>query len=245
MTQEELKSLAKEYLGKWVSFRNDSKELCTTTFIKPVTIKTYPPTELHKEIFLLGPTIKIDKQYQLEGLQYSVNGYVVISTPALKAVFPTEEQIVQFENIINIYDNLNTNKTIAMITEDYVHFETAKLLAEKGFDGICETSYYISNDGCENVVSIGDFAKVRAYRSGLIAAPTLQMACKWLREKFDLHIIAYPFKTDNPTSVKHYCCRVYKTFNLLGYEKYENETLTSYEEAVETALNYCLNNLIK
>ncbi|MBQ3690163.1 MAG: hypothetical protein II937_09960 [Bacteroidales bacterium] len=80
---------------------------------------------------------------------------------------------------------METNKTI---TEDYCDFETAKLLAEKGFDGMCETSYYISNVGCENAVSTGDFAKVRPWRSKLIAAPTLQMACKWLREVHGLHI---------------------------------------------------------
>lgn len=67
------------------------------------------------------------------------------------------------------------------------------------------------------------------------------MAMKWLREECDLHIIAYPY---NVNGKKKWCCQVYKTFNLLGNEKYVNETLGSYEEAVEAALKYCLTELI-
>lgn len=112
MTQEELKSLTKEYLGRWVSFKNDfknaSKELCTTTFIKPIAIKTSPYPKPYNETFFVGPIIKIDRQYQLKGLYYSENGYVTISTPTPEAVFPTEEQVAQFENIINIYNDLDS-----------------------------------------------------------------------------------------------------------------------------------------
>ena len=46
MTQEELKSLAKEYLGKWVSFRinklKSDKGIDTIKFIKPTNVRTYP-----------------------------------------------------------------------------------------------------------------------------------------------------------------------------------------------------------
>lgn len=130
------------------------------------------------------------------------------------------------------------------ITEDYVSFETAKLLKEKGFDVVTEKCYILDNSNlC--AVTVGQLFNGKPQGKYEIPAPTLQMACKWLREKHDLHIIAYPFKTDNPTSVKHYCCRVYKTFNLLGCEKYGNETLSSYEEAVEAAIKYCLTDIIK
>lgn len=123
------------------------------------------------------------------------------------------------------------------ITEDYVSFETAKLLNEKGFDGICETSYYISNNGCENAVSIGDFAKVRAYRSGLIPAPTLQMACKWVREKHHIFIQVELYSKRND-----YCFNVFKNTQEMLIEYLE--VCNSYEEAVEAALTYCLTNLL-
>lgn len=121
------------------------------------------------------------------------------------------------------------------ITEDYVSFETAKLLNEKGFDGICETSYYISNVGCENAVSTGDFAKVRPWRSELIPAPTLQMACKWLREVHHIFIQVELYSKRND-----YCFEVFKNTKRLIIEHIE--IYNSYEEATEGAILYCINN---
>ena len=53
-----------------------------------------------------------------------------------------------------------------MMTEDYVSFETAKLLKEKGFDEECQKYY-------------GDYK---------YPCPTLQMAMKWLREEHKLYM---------------------------------------------------------
>ena len=135
-----------------------------------------------------------------------------------------------------------------MIQEDYVSFETAKLLKEKGFDESVNRFYEIyAGTPYSSLRSEYPLVKTEYCRNSFTtnyAAPTLQMAMKWLREVHDLHIIAYPFKSGDDTSIKHYCCQVFKTFNLLGYEKYVNETLTSYEEAVEAALKYCLEKLI-
>lgn len=85
------------------------KGLDTIKFIKPTNVRTYPQPDLRNEVFLVGQSIKIDLNYQLEGLRYSKNDYVVFN-PSLKVVFPIEEQIAQFENIINIYNNLNIDK---------------------------------------------------------------------------------------------------------------------------------------
>ncbi len=125
-----------------------------------------------------------------------------------------------------------------MIKEDHVSFEVAKLLKEKGFDERSAASYDLKGELKEGYAN---WNKAPIW----YAAPTHQMAIKWLREIYDLHIIAYPFKSGNDTSTKHYCCQVFKTFNLLGYEKYTNETLTSYEEAIEAALKYALENLME
>ena len=125
-----------------------------------------------------------------------------------------------------------------MITEDYVSFEVAKLLKEKGFDEKCR-SYYFGSSGRHSRCALE--IKTNDFRDGEILRPTLQMACKWLREIYDLHIIAYPYKANDK---KKWCCYVYKTFNLLGCEQYIDETLDSYEEAVEAALKYVLENLV-
>lgn len=119
-----------------------------------------------------------------------------------------------------------------MITEDYVSYEIAKLLKEKGFEQIgCEKRYNLQ----------GDLVSGFAYGP---VAPTHQMALKWLREVYDLHIIVYPWQADNEEKAIHWCCTVYKAFAHLGNDVYTNETPKYYEEAIETALLYVLKNLI-
>lgn len=148
-----------------------------------------------------------------------------------------------------VHTLLKKNILIDMINEDYCSFEVAKLLKEKGFDWECETSYYISNEGCENAVSVGDFTKVRPWRDALIAAPTHQMAIKWLREENGVYIYVEPFIT---ISSEGYNLEGYKpwttTFkrnwfnplNEIGKAAYTQ----SYEEAIEAALKFSLENLI-
>ena len=127
-----------------------------------------------------------------------------------------------------------------MITEDYVSFEIAKLLKEKGFDEIkCNTCYKWNGNFCNNRKSMSGIDNEICYQ-----APTLQMAMKWLRKMYDLHIITYPWRANKEERAAHWCCKVYKSFNLLGCEKYTNETPSSYEEACEAAIKYCLENLI-
>lgn len=132
------------------------------------------------------------------------------------------------------------------ITEDYVSFECAKLLKEKGFDELCECAY--SENGqyllsCYKGVVNRRIKNSEALNfSYSVVAPTLQMAMKWLREKHLLHIsidmvnggrweyeiddISCPF--DGGVLPKCYC---YKSF-------------CSYEEGINEAIKYCLENLI-
>ena len=123
-----------------------------------------------------------------------------------------------------------------MITEDYVSFETAKLLKEKEFDEPCIATY--------NLVT-KDFEVEEVYQdwttrwAAYVSAPTLQMAMKWLREK---HIIIIPevetFYADGSVSSWEY--------HIWCDDNYEEEQhgFSSYEEACEAAIKYCLENLI-
>ena len=67
------------------------------------------------------------------------------------------------------------------ITEDYVSFETAKLLKEKGFDE-CPLYRY---DDCGQFWVQGGYDKTIKWH---FPAPTIQMTMKWLREKHNVHI---------------------------------------------------------
>ena len=116
-----------------------------------------------------------------------------------------------------------------MIQEDYVSFETALLLKEKGFEQVgCQKQYNTQGDLC-----VG-------YCYGPVA-PTLQMVMKWLRE---VHNIFIEISTSIDLNGDYHF-----SYTILDKEcKYVRRWYTDfdwkYEEAVEAALKYCLENLI-
>ena len=129
-----------------------------------------------------------------------------------------------------------------MITEDYVSFETAKLLKEKRFN---ERTYcYFTLEG-EIRESLGSAPWNNSIdETGPICAPTLQMTMKWLREVYNLEI--YPYHND-PTIINNskWWFEIIKWPNSsFEYESEEDEEYDTYEEACESAINYCLKNLI-
>lgn len=121
-----------------------------------------------------------------------------------------------------------------MITEDYVSFETAKLLKEKGFNDVPVYTYYLSYGGF--YMSSMAVTNKKLYAQGHIAAPTLQMAMKWLRE---IHHIAIE------TEWEHLWYAYIKPMTSKPSEEdyYQCES-SKYEEACEAAIKYCLENLI-
>ena len=120
-----------------------------------------------------------------------------------------------------------------MITEDYVSFEVAKLLKEKGFDEKCNIAYFNG--------TLVDYTMFGFCLGGdLLYCPTLQMAMKWLREVHKWHIeisrgeygyFVHIVSAKN-LSTENYAVQLEGGYNL------------SYEEACESAIKYCLENLI-
>ena len=126
-----------------------------------------------------------------------------------------------------------------MITEDYVSFEVAKLLKEKGFDEIeCNTCYKWNGNFCNNRRSMSGIDKEICYQ-----APTHQMALKWLREAHSKNIILDMVPLDEDSYVlwtfNVYCNKNYKIMWGTKQPKYN-----TYEDAIEAAIKYCLTNLI-
>ena len=123
-----------------------------------------------------------------------------------------------------------------MVTEDYVSFETAKLLKEKGFDEPCfryAESKKIYESGAWMVANV---------TGGAVGIPTLQMAMKWLRNTFHLEI--YPFH-DAIQENNDWWYRIERHFKGCGLTEHESDVIyKTYEEACETAIKYCLENLI-
>ena len=123
-----------------------------------------------------------------------------------------------------------------MITEDYVNFETAKLLKEKGFDGICGTAYEtITNEHAVEQSAISEWGKLCQAKR-----PTLQMTMKWLREE---HKIAINIGWGEVFEKNYQWWCIILNQNS-GEILRENEYHKTYEEAAEAAIKYCLENLI-
>lgn len=123
------------------------------------------------------------------------------------------------------------------ITEDYVSFETAKLLKEKGFDEGCHSFY----DYAQRL----QFIETVTYDSELseedneCVAPTHQMAMAWLREVHNIVISIYPTIETDVIVREDYNYAIYKNKTVV----YQSCS-TSYEEAVEASLKYVLEKLI-
>lgn len=135
-----------------------------------------------------------------------------------------------------------------MITEDYVSFETAKLLKEKGFDEPCECLYDTENNNVSIVNGWMNISNSELEEREFVcySAPTLQMAMKWLREVHGLHChIDYDF-------VLGWYCEITSLNETVEYDYEEMKHyhpgndygFSSAEEACEAAIKYCLENLI-
>jgi hypothetical protein len=135
-----------------------------------------------------------------------------------------------------------------MITEDYVSFETAKLLKEKGFDEECSCFY-------DNIIYYGTpglkvdgrlYYKNSALDDEEYAAPTLQMAMKWLRKEHNLALSTSVTVGGWRSGVSRIKLdgEGYVVDIIDGIDGGNIPNCDTYEEACEAAIRYCLENLI-
>ena len=133
------------------------------------------------------------------------------------------------------------------ITEDYVSFECANLLKEKGFDCSCISYYehFSSNVTLYSgmVQEWSDSFENHNSREDRFSRPTLQLAMKWLRDDKSIFTESrlcigdmtdkglYQFEVFEKTDIDEYTHRGF----VYGQ---------SYEEACEAAILYALKNLI-
>lgn len=121
-----------------------------------------------------------------------------------------------------------------MITEDYVSFETSKLLKKKGFDW-------------ESFASIKVFRGHRYKVNGEwitpkedTIIPTLQTAMKWLEEKYGIFCIIRRYGNKDVGFTYSWNCE-----GEMGLSVGNDDGFKSVVEACEAAIRYCLENLIQ
>lgn len=129
-----------------------------------------------------------------------------------------------------------------MIKEAYVSFEVAKLLKEKGnFNVPCLRVYDKNGIVC---IRYSGFDIPHNYTNTMLyLCPTHQMAMAWLREVHNIFIVIEPNLYDySNEKISSYMCSLWQGDNY--YENLLSKDFPSYEEAVEVALKYVLENLI-
>ena len=133
-----------------------------------------------------------------------------------------------------------------MTQEDYVSFETAKLLKEKGFDWECFQYWHEDDNKLIHSQSMHPVQNVSNPCFFGPAAPTIHMAVKWLRDVHGL-IISVNF------TVHGWLCEITKVFrDSNGFIVNINHGIgddslpycDEHEVSSETAIKYCLENLI-
>ena len=121
--------------------------------------------------------------------------------------------------------------TTNIVTEERVSFETAKLLDEKGWAIACHAAYLINDDKKVELIYPEDGEEFN------YCAPTLQMAMNWLRVLHHIFVqIELYSKYDD------YTYEIFQNTHRLMLEK--RETFSTPEEAADSAIKYCLENLI-
>lgn len=121
-----------------------------------------------------------------------------------------------------------------MIQESYCSYEVAKLLKEKGFDEPCRYFYKFDSKeryyGTELTNSlVGD----KIYNTC-----THQMAMAWLRDKGVYVEVEIIITTEHKVFYHSSVCTLNVYWTVVG------QWCDTYEEAVESALKYCLENLL-
>lgn len=133
------------------------------------------------------------------------------------------------------------------ITEDYVTYETAVLLKEKGFDGNgdigCKCGFYSQNIDYPNQIDlVYDDLDNSELEHNECLRPTHQLALKWLREVHGKNIII-EIVSDTDCLYRLWSFNVWDSnFAILWGE--QRPKFEKYEQAVEAAIKYTLENLI-
>ena len=136
-----------------------------------------------------------------------------------------------------------------MIQEAYCSFDTCKRLKEKRFDVPCIAHWFVGKANNFSICSYPQNWNRIKSRFEWVSMPTLQMACRWLREAHNIHIEAFCPVVDSDAHISGV------TYNVVISQldkdclavdtDIENNEYKSYEDAIESGICWALENLIK
>lgn len=139
-----------------------------------------------------------------------------------------------------------------MITEDYVSFEVAKLLRDKGFDAKCRYYYIQTKEMFEidtryhtalTTQELLDLQNI-GEKEDRYAAPTQAIAMRWLREVHNLSVEVYRTACGYIGCITAIPSGTDIKFLETDGDDLASGAYTKWEYACEAAIKYCLENLI-
>lgn len=124
---------------------------------------------------------------------------------------------------------------------DFVTFEIAKLLREKGYPQSRQNAFAIYNEEGEwysLARSLDTFDFTFGFNDGVYVCPTTEQVMNWLRDHKKLHInISYTYLR---TPTWRYEVQKIDDFGLW----FSEESFQSYKEAVSAGIKYIIDNMI-
>ena len=139
-----------------------------------------------------------------------------------------------------------------MITEDYVSFEAAKLLRDKGFDAKCRY-YYIQTKEMFEIDTKYHTAlttqelldlQIIGEKEDRYAAPTQAITMRWLREVHNLSVEVYRTACGYIGCITAIPSGTDIKFLETNGDDLASGQYTKWEYACEAAIKYCLEHLI-
>lgn len=129
-----------------------------------------------------------------------------------------------------------------MIEEQFVSFDTAKMLKEAGFDAPCYVQY--SDRGVQWDASYPDNFNADDFG---YSCPTQALAARWLREVHNLHVYAIQTNlplTEPQTTKWKWGYIVTKVDDPTAPDKLFDINYTTYEEAMEAGIRRAIESVI-
>ena len=128
-----------------------------------------------------------------------------------------------------------------MINEDYCSYEVAKLLKEKGFDVPCLAHWFIGTDRNFSISNTPQNWNEIKTDLNWLSCPTHQMAITWLSEVYGLYIWVDYSRLDC-NDKQPYLWNIVET--KIDGDYWGGTYNKSPQNAIESALNYTLKNLL-
>ena len=121
-----------------------------------------------------------------------------------------------------------------MIKEAYCSYEVSKLLKEKGFNELCTAKYCTDGRFDRSFY----YYKNSEINKDAYNAPTQQLAMQWLRE------VQYLWIDIDPLTNHKWTWSIWFMNDPKLKIGESSQVISTYEEACEAAIKYCLTNLI-